>query len=81
MLTAPKKPRKKKAADPTAALRQQRRRQRLKRVEVLLTDERVSKLNTLLEAAMCPTSRRYSPRGWGMPVRSNSNRNGRMCAL
>ncbi len=39
-----------KPADPTAAMRQQRRRQRHKRVEVMLTEERSHKLDSLMAA-------------------------------
>lgn len=44
----------KKPSDPTAAVRQQRRRQRLKRVEVLLTEERAAKLDSLLANGYAP---------------------------
>ena len=45
---------KKPPPDLTAALRQQRRRQRLKRVEVLLSNERVAKLDSLLALGYAP---------------------------
>lgn len=63
MPIVPKKPRKRKVADPTAAIRQQRRRQRLKRVEVLLTDERTDKLNTLLKAGYAPDQQAVLAKG------------------
>lgn len=62
MPPVPKKPRKP-VTDPTAALRQQRRRRRLKRVEVLLTDERADKLNSLLEAGYAPDQQAVLAKG------------------
>ena len=54
MPSVPKKSSKKKPADPTAAARQKRRRQKLNRVDVLLSDERASKLATLLDTGYAP---------------------------
>lgn len=44
----------KRPEDRTAAARQQRRRLRLKRLEVLLTDERAAKLESLLASGYAP---------------------------